>query len=201
MTARISAVILAAGKSQRMGQPKMLLPWGDTTVLGQVVKTFRTVEIIDIVIVTGGNREIVEAEVARLAKQFPVRPEFNPNYENGGMISSIQAGLKAISPECSALLIGLGDQPQMEEITLENIIDTFNQTEAGIIVPSYNKRRGHPFLVDSNHLVDILNSNPKFTLRDFLDTHQKDICYVDAGPSVLQDLDTPQDYQRSKRTF
>ena len=123
MTPNISAIILAAGKSQRMGQPKMLLPWKDTTVLGQVVMTFSKVGIADIIVVTGGDREVVETEVSRLADpDFPYRAVFNPSFEQRGMMSSIQTGLAAAPPDCKAVLIGLGDQPQVEEKTLRDIL-------------------------------------------------------------------------------
>ena len=70
MTRVIAAILLAAGESHRMGQPKMLLPWGGTTVLGQVVATFAAAGIEDILVVTGGAREQVESLVANLAKKY-----------------------------------------------------------------------------------------------------------------------------------
>ncbi|MBA4380576.1 MAG: hypothetical protein C0393_07885, partial [Anaerolinea sp.] len=82
----IAAIILAAGESKRMGQAKMLLPWGETTVLGQVVATVAATGIEDILVVTGGGREGAEAEVSRLAADFPVRAIFNAGYATGGML-------------------------------------------------------------------------------------------------------------------
>ena len=76
MAPEVSAIILAAGKSRRMGQPKMLLRWGDTTVLGQVVKVFSGVGLRDILVVTGGDRAAVEAEIEGLAREYPVRQEY-----------------------------------------------------------------------------------------------------------------------------
>jgi molybdenum cofactor cytidylyltransferase len=198
MTPRISAIILAAGKSQRMGQPKMLLPWRDTTVLGQVAKTFNLAGISDIIIITGGDREVVEADVFGLAIQFPVRAVFNPSFEQGGMMSSIQAGFAVLPPDCEAVLIGLGDQPQLEVITLRDILAANVKTRTGIIVPSHENRRGHPVLLDVIYRSEILNYDPQSSLRDFLNAHHKEICYVEAGASVLRDLDTPQEYQYYK---
>lgn len=200
MTHNISAIILAAGKSKRMGQPKMLLPWGDTTVLGRVVKTFSTAGIGDIIIVTGGDRKSVEAEISKLAEDFPVLAAFNKSFEQGGMMSSIQVGLASILPDCMAALIGLGDQPQVEVKTLKDILTSYEKTGAGIIVPSHENRRGHPVLVDINYRPELLNLNPQSTLRDFLNKHQLEIQYVAAGASVVQDLDTPQDYQHFQQS-
>lgn len=183
-----------------MGQPKMLLPWGDTTVLGRVVKTFSTAGIGDIIIVTGGDRKSVEAEISKLAEDFPVLAAFNKSFEQGGMMSSIQVGLASILPDCMAALIGLGDQPQVEVKTLKDILTSYEKTGAGIIVPSHENRRGHPVLVDINYRPELLNLNPQSTLRDFLNKHQLEIQYVAAGASVVQDLDTPQDYQHFQQS-
>ena len=156
MTGEISAILLAAGESRRMGQPKMLLPWGATTVLGQVVSIFsaglslKLDQRIDpqpgIIVVTGGARILVEAEAARLAEQYPLRMVYNPDYALGGMVSSIQAGLTALGPEIIAALIGLGDQPQVREETIRQICTAFEQTGSPIVIPSFQNRRGHPWL-------------------------------------------------------
>ena len=71
----ITALILAAGQSKRMGQPKMSLPWGETTVLGHVIATFKTAEVDEVLVVTGSDRELIEALVSD-----PVRTAFNPDF-------------------------------------------------------------------------------------------------------------------------
>jgi molybdenum cofactor cytidylyltransferase len=200
MTPNISAIILAAGRSQRMGQPKMLLPWRDTTVLGQVVMTFSKAGIADINIVTGGDKDKVEAEVVRLAGGLPVHAVYNPSFEQGKMMSSIQAGLSVLPSGCKAVLVGLGDQPQVEEKTLKDILSSYEKTGAKIIVPSCENRRGHPVLIDASHWSELQIFDPQSSLRDFMNMHQNEICYVEANASVLQDLDTPQDFQRYQQT-
>jgi molybdenum cofactor cytidylyltransferase len=192
---RTSAVILAAGKSLRMGKPKMLLPWEDTTVLGKVVRVFSKGGISDIIVITGGDRELVEDEISRLKNDYPVRSEFNPNYESGEMMSSVLVGLHSVTTESNAAFIGLGDQPQVEEITLEKLLDQ-RKAGHGIIIPSYNNHRGHPILLDAYYIGKLITSNPHATMREFINVHQQEIVYVDAGPTVLMDLDTPEDYQQ-----
>jgi molybdenum cofactor cytidylyltransferase len=193
---RISAIILAAGKSQRMGQPKMILPWGETTVLGRVVEVFSEAEIHTLLIVIGGDREKVESEIFRLKNDFPVTPVYNPDHEKSGMLSSILAGLNAIPEDAEAVLIGLGDQPQVEVATVKSIIKLFRQSKPEIIIPSYDNRRGHPILLASTMVQELKTLEPKYTLRDFLNIHQGEITYISAGISILQDLDTPQDYKK-----
>lgn len=196
MSLRVSAIILAAGKSQRMGQPKMVLPWGETTVLGRVVEVFSEAGVQNLFIVTGGDREKVDREISRLTNEFPITPVYNPDHEKSGMLSSILAGLNAIPEDAEAVLIGLGDQPQVEIATVKIILELFDQNRQGIIIPSYNHRRGHPILLDSDIVRELKNLRLESTLRDFLNTHQGEISYVTAGISVLHDLDTPQDYEK-----
>jgi molybdenum cofactor cytidylyltransferase len=204
MTSQIAAILLAAGESRRMGQPKMLLPWGATTVLGQVVSIFsaglsskldrRIDPEPEILIVTGGAHTLVEAEVARLAKQYPLRMVYNPNYALGGMVSSIQAGLMALGPEIIAALIGLGDQPQVREKTVRQICTAFEQTGSPIVIPSFQNRRGHPWLVTRPLWPELLALPSTTSPRQFLDVHAAQIEYIPADESILQDLDTPEDY-------
>src|SRR5512140_1251978 len=87
----ISAIILAAGESKRMGQPKMLLRWGKTTVLAQVISTFQEAGIADILVITGGAKEQVE----RIVHHYGARGVFNEQFAGGEMLSSLQLGLHA----------------------------------------------------------------------------------------------------------
>jgi molybdenum cofactor cytidylyltransferase len=182
----ISAIILAAGESKRMGQPKMLLAWNTTTVLGQVISTFREGGVTDIVVVTGGGRQHVE----RIARQHNARSIFNPDFASGEMLSSLQIGLKAQTPETRATLIGLGDQPQIQVETVLLLCEIFREREAKLIVPSFQRRRGHPWLVKRSLWSDLLRMKSPQTGRDFLNVHSQDIHYVD--------VDTPEDYKRSQ---
>jgi molybdenum cofactor cytidylyltransferase len=186
----ITALILAAGQSKRMGQPKMLLPWGKTTVLGQVIDVFKAAGIEDILVVTGGAKELVEALVGTSA-----RTVFNPGFAEGEMLSSIQAGLTEVKPGTEAVLIGLGDQPQVQERSVRLVVEEYTQSKASLVVPSFQMRRGHPWLVARPYWGEILKMEPSETPRDFLNRHSADIRYVEINdPGILKDLDTPEDY-------
>jgi len=190
----ITAIILAAGQSKRMGRPKMILPWGETTVLGQVIATFEAAGVEDILVVIGGDGERLEASVGD-----SVRTVFNPDYANGEMLSSIQAGLAELKPEVEAALIGLGDQPQVRERSVQSVLEEYTQSKASLIVPSFQMRRGHPWLVARQHWQEILNMRFPESPRDFLNRHTNDICYVEVDdPGILKDLDTPEDYLQSR---
>lgn len=169
----ITALILAAGQSRRMGRPKMLLPWGETTVLEQVITTFMSAGIEDILVVTGGDRERVEALVASTARTL-----FNPHYAQGEMLSSVQAGLAGLEPEVDAVLIGLGDQPQVRESSVQRVLGEYYASGATLVVPSFRMRRGHPWLVARRHWEEILHLQAPASLRDFLNRHASAIRYV-----------------------
>jgi molybdenum cofactor cytidylyltransferase len=194
----ISAILLAAGLSRRMGQPKLLLPWGGTTVLGQVVSTFAAAGTKEIVVVTGGAREQVERLMAELATDFPIRGVYNPEYARGEMLSSIQAGLAALDSHTCAALIGLGDQPQVLEDTVRRICAIFVQTRSPLVIPSFQNRRGHPWLAARPLWSKILALPISTTPRQFLNTYTGQVEYVAADQSILQDLDTPEDYTRER---
>jgi molybdenum cofactor cytidylyltransferase len=190
----ISTIILAAGESKRMGQPKMLLPWGKSTVLQTVITTFQAAGIRDILVVTGGAHSQVDALVGQ-----SVQIIFNENFARGEMLSSIQTGLNGKKSESRAVLIALGDQPQVQVISIQKILQEYKQTNAPLIVPSYQMRRGHPWLVAWKLWDEILNIPVGETSREFLNRHARDIHYVQLDtPTILQDLDTPADYLESR---
>ena len=190
----ISAIILAAGQSKRMGQPKMLLPWGSSMVIEQVISTFLNAGIEDLIVITGGAQDQVERAIA----PYPVRKIHNESYAAGEMLSSIQCGLRALSSQTQAALIGLGDQPQVQEKNVRLICEAYRAGKSRLIVPSFQMRRGHPWLVAHPFWEEILALKPPESPRDFLNRHAHEIHYVSVDtPSVLADLDTPEDYRAS----
>lgn len=192
----ISAILLAAGLSSRMGQPKLLLPWGKTTVLGQVVSTFAAAGLEDLVVVTGAAHEQIEGVVTELSNNFPVRAVYNSGYAEGEMLSSIQVGLAAQNSHILAALICLGDQPQLIEETVRGICSAFIRTKAPLVIPSFQNRRGHPWLAARPLWSSLLALPASTTAREFLNTYTGQVEYVIADRTILQDLDTPADYAR-----
>jgi molybdenum cofactor cytidylyltransferase len=190
----ISAIILAAGQSRRMGQPKMLLPWGNRAVIEQVVATFLQAGIEDILVVTGGAREQVESAIA----QLPIRKIHNPNYASGEMLSSLRHGIRELGETAQATLIALGDQPQVQEESVRSICKAYENSGSRLVVPSFRMKRGHPWLVARSLWEEILGLEPSETLRGFLNQHSSEIEYVSMDtPTILADLDTPEDYENS----
>jgi molybdenum cofactor cytidylyltransferase len=194
----ISAVVLAAGLSTRMGQPKMLLPWGSTTVIGQVVATLVQSQVDVIVVVTGAARAEVEAAVGQGGWEG-VQTVFNPRFAEDNMLVSLQAGMAALGRQADAMLVALGDQPQIEVEVVRLLVDTYRIEGHPLIVPSFRMRRGHPWLVARALWPDLLLAPVGSTMRDFLLAHTGQINYIAvSSPSILRDLDTPEDYARDR---
>lgn len=190
----ISAIILAAGESKRMGQPKMLLPWGDHTVIEHVVASFLNGGIKDILVVTGGAKSQVETALAN----YSVRIKHNPEYASGEMLSSLQQAIRNMPGETQAALIGLGDQPHVQESSIRAICEAYETSGSSLIVPSFQMKRGHPWLVTRSLWKEILELRPPSTSRDFLNKYSDAIHYVTVDtPTILADLDTPEDYRKS----
>lgn len=191
---KVQAVVLAAGLSRRMGSPKMLLPWGTTTVLGHILRTLKKAGLPSPIVVVGGNREAVEA----VCSAEGASAVFNAAFESGEMLSSLQTGLQSLSSDCQAALVVLGDQPSLQASVVERVLRAGEVAAAALIVPSYERRRGHPWLVGSNRWPEILRMKAPETARDFLKRNSAFIEYVEVGTdSILTDIDTPDQYRSS----
>ncbi len=196
----ISAIILAAGESRRMGEQKLLMRWGEKTVIQHVISVFAEAGLDEILVVTGSHRNEVESTIVQLKKDHPLRCVYNENYSMGEMLSSIQCGLRELSNgTAQAALIALGDQPQVRERSVRMVCDAFRKTGSPLVVPSFQMRRGHPWLVARELWGELLDLAPPRTPRDFLARYKESIHYVKADDaSILADLDTPDDYQESR---
>jgi molybdenum cofactor cytidylyltransferase len=116
------------------------------------------------------------------------------------MLSSMQYGLRYLSERDSeAALIGLGDQPQIQERSVRLLCEAYSQTQSPLVVPSFHMRRGHPWLVARELWDEVIAMQSSQTPRDFLNAHAKDIHYVEMDtPTILADLDTPEEYLKFK---
>lgn len=187
-----SAIILAAGRSSRMGQPKMNLPWRNTTVLGAVVKGLHAGGIENICIVVNKNRiPLIQDEMKSERIQFVE----NPDADTSEMLASIQVGLRALHPEVDYVFICLGDQPEIDPKVIEQLKIMALKDSSPLIIPSYKMRRGHPWLVRMDLMDEILRLKEPDTVRTFINKHTDDIKYINIDHELPPDMDTPEDYQ------
>lgn len=192
---RVTAVVLAAGRSTRMGRSKQTLPWRDTTMIGAVVRRLQASGLSEIVVVTGAEKESVEAAL----KAAPVRFAFNPDFESSEMARSLQVGLQTLPENCMSALVALADQPQMEPETARAVIQRWRETLAPVVAPIYEGQRGHPLLFDRSTWADLFRLPAEANPREFLRAAGRIERVEVATDSILRDIDTPDDYAREQR--
>ena len=182
-----------------MGRAKLLLPWKNTTILGNIVNTLATAGIQEIIVVVRPAHDELCEHIRFLSGDLPIRIVTNESFNPEDMLTSIQYGLKAINSSPTAALIVLGDQPQIEEDTVHRIILAHQQINNLIVVPSFSMRRGHPWLIPYPLISQFIQLQHPLTPRDFLEQHKDEITYVIIeNDSILKDIDTPDDYRTLK---
>jgi molybdenum cofactor cytidylyltransferase len=192
----IGAIVLAAGQSSRMGQPKVLLPWDGKTILEHIIAQLSLAKIDEIVVVTGFYAD----EVRKLMHPTGTRTIHNRAHKTGEMLSSLQTGLKALPHHIAATLIVLGDQPHLQPKVIGRVLKAYAEGAGHIVAPSYQMRRGHPILIDRRYWAELLALEKGGAPRDVINAHQDEIAYVTVDTdSVLQDVDTPADYREALR--
>jgi CTP:molybdopterin cytidylyltransferase MocA len=138
-TAMISAILLAAGESNRMGQPKQLMPFGQSTIVERTIDNLLNSAVSETIVALGYRDE----EIRRTIAGKPVKLVINPDYQQG-MSASIIAGLKQIDKKARAVLIALGDQPFVDSQTISSLVEAFIANNRGIIIPVYQGKEEIP---------------------------------------------------------
>lgn len=194
---RVAAIVLAAGRSTRMGRSKQTLPWGDTTMIGEVVRRLQASRVAEIVVVTGAEKESVEAALAAA----PVRFAFNPDFETSEMARSLQVGLRSLplSGNSLAALVVLADQPRLDPGVAQAVIQRWRETQAPVVAPIYQGQRGHPLLFDRSTWPDLFALPAEANPRDFLRAAGRIELVEAVTDAILRDIDTPDDYERERR--
>jgi molybdenum cofactor cytidylyltransferase len=188
----ITGIILAAGESKRMGKPKMLLPFGESTILETVIASARDTQLHNVRVVLGSGREEIEKKI----HDPGIRIVSNPDYKKG-MLSSVQCGLREIGPGISAVMILLGDQPMIGKAVIERMIKAYRTTEKSILVATFNGKRGHPLLFHASYIPEILAFPSGSSLKSLLTKHSGQVQEVETGePGILRDIDTEKEYQK-----
>jgi molybdenum cofactor cytidylyltransferase len=186
----IWAIILAAGESKRMHQPKMLLPFGNKTIIEKVIGNVISSGIKKVIVVLGSHKN----NILKVTKKMPVMNCYNKNYRQG-MLSSVQSGFRQMDDTCRAVLVFLGDQPGIGPDVINSLTDAYRKSGKGIIMPVFNNERGHPLLFDSKYRDEITGLDPSATLRDLVRKFSDDVLEVKVKTeSVLKDIDTKDDY-------
>jgi molybdenum cofactor cytidylyltransferase len=194
----LAGVVLAAGESRRMGRPKQLLPFGERTILERVVDTLLTAGVGEVVVVLGHLAERVRAVLGRR----PVKAVVNEVYREG-MLSSVKCGVRAIGAERDAVLFALGDQPHIEEAVVSEVIQAYRAGQAGIVIPCYGGKKGHPIIINLRRYREVILNLPEHVgLNALMQEHADDVRLIDvATEDIIRDIDEPGDYTRELARF
>ncbi len=184
------AIVLAAGASTRMKKQKMLLPFQNSTIIETVIGNASEAVDKNILVVLGANWEKISAQI----EPTGVKTGINKYYMNG-MLSSVICGLNILPETAKAVLIFLGDQPQISGQIAKKILEAWTHSGKGIVIPIFNNRRGHPALIETKYKTEIEKLDPNMGLRSLYQKFSDDILEVECNsPEILRDIDTPEDY-------
>ena len=186
----LSAILLAAGESKRMGELKQLMPLGESTIIEQAIDNLLASAVGETIVVLGHRAEEIKKAIATK----PVKIIFNPNYRQG-MSTSIIAGLNLVSSQAQAVILALGDQPLVDSQTINQLITEFRSHDKGIVLPTYKGKRGNPVIFAIKYKAELLELKGDIGGRDIVQRHPGDVLEVAVdSESVITDIDTREDY-------
>ena len=196
----IRALILAAGLSRRMGEFKPLLPLRGRTVVENTVESVLSGGAETAVVVTGHRADEVESVLSRsfVGRVQCVR---NPRFAETDMLASVRIGVSALPP-CGAFFLLPGDMPVVSAGTFAKLLDIWARERPAVVFPTLGGWRKHPPLIDARLIPEILAFDGEDGLRGLWKRYENDILTVpvdDGG--VWVDLDTPEDYEKCKKTY
>jgi molybdenum cofactor cytidylyltransferase len=195
MRLNLAAVVLAAGKSERMGKNKLLLEVAGRPILDRLLDALDASTVDEVIIVLGHRPE----ELSPIAVAHDTQIVLNPSYEEG-MTSSFKAGIRCVSADAAFLI--LGDQLGLEAELLDRMAAEIEADQEVLIVsPIHQGRRGHPVLFRRSLFPEILSLGEEETVRDVVLRHEAAHVHVEGNVWCTIDIDTPEDFERAKRLF
>ena len=196
----IPAIVLAAGKSSRMGRTKALLPAGPSgeTFLDRVIRVLREGGADAVVVVIGGDAAAVRASLPRDAASLAVVE--NPHFEEG-QLSSLHVGLAAVEQrydDIEGVMVTLVDLPLISAATVRAVFDAFREhPQAPLVRPRRAGRSGHPVIFNCSIFAELRRADPSKGAKPIVHAHAAEEVHVDVDdPGAFADIDTPEDYDR-----
>jgi molybdenum cofactor cytidylyltransferase len=169
----------------------IILPFKGKTIIENVINNVIASDVDKTVVVLGAERD----EILKTISGLQVTHCYNDNYKKG-MLSSVKCGFKSLPETYEAVLIFQGDQPMIEPLTVNKVIKSFRESGKGIVMPVYNKKRGHPLLISNKYKGEVEKLKAEEGLRALAQKFEDDVLEVAVNTSeILRDIDTPEDYQ------
>lgn len=174
-----------------MKRQKLLMPFNGKTMVEEVILNAKKVVNQNVVVVLGADHYEISDQISKLL----VATCLNKDYKKG-MLSSVICGFRALPEDAKAVLVFLGDQPQIPSSVADLVIRGWEKSERSIIIPVFGGRRGHPVLIETKYKTEIENLDTGNGLRQLMSDFPEEILEVECGrPEILRDIDTPGDYK------
>jgi molybdenum cofactor cytidylyltransferase len=189
----IATVILAAGYSTRMGEPKPLLKIDKKNFLEIILSNLHKLDLYAIYIVLGKQFDLIKNSV-HVPENCYFLQNANPDQ---GQLSSLQIALHKIPNEVNGVLMVLVDHPLVTSQTYQKIFDAAHQKPDSIILPVYNKRRGHPVYFGRKYVQELMETPLEKGARFVVNNNSEAVMQLEVeDEAILMDIDTPEDYKK-----
>jgi molybdenum cofactor cytidylyltransferase len=190
MDKKISGILLSAGKSERMGEMKALLPLKDKVVIEKLILEYLSASLDELIVVLGFNAKKLQPLIEGLFDSQQLRIVINEDYDKG-MFSSVVKGVEATKYD--DVLLGLVDQPLINKEIINTLVNAYDSNH--IVIPSYKGIGGHP-VIFPKFVKETILSKEFSTLKEVFDHFKDKILYVETGFEVTLDMDTKEDYEK-----
>lgn len=192
----VGSIVLAAGASEHMDEPKVLLPWTQgRTIIEHIIVQLIKSRLNFVSVVTGHDAALVKSR----AKLMDVKVVHNRGYKTGDMLSSLRVGLRAMPENASAAMIVLGDQPRIQPKVVYRLLKAYSEGQGDFLIPTFQTRRGYPMLISRRYWSEILDRRQTKSIADLFDILSDDITYLPVKTdTILSDVDTLADYHTER---
>ena len=190
----ISAVVLSAGESSRMGRPKALLPIDGQTFIERIVAALKQGGLERIIVVLGFNAEEMRQEINHL----PVEIVMNPDYKLG-QLSSLQTAIRYLESDqnCDGMMVHLVDHPYIDPKLVREMLREFKKSPSLIVVPRHQGKRGHPVIFSRALFAELLNAPMDEGAKAVVNAHRVETLEIDTeNVGITLDIDTPELYRQ-----
>jgi molybdenum cofactor cytidylyltransferase len=188
---QVSAILLAAGQSRRMGAFKPLLPFGKTTVIESCISYLTTGGVESVVVVVGYRADEIREQLSNYSVTFAVNPDTTSE-----MAASIAVGVRKLPATTGAVLISPADYPAIPAAVIASLLTEWSKGYL-LVKPTWQGRGGHPVLVDLSFRTELLALEPSTGLKSLFERHKDEVKRIEVNnPYIARDIDTWDDYQR-----